>query len=109
MMCNFIFNEIGGYIICIETSSKHEKKLKDPTVTPSWQFLFHFLVEQLIICTWVEYSEIGIIFRIIINRKILNSRGVARVFGARGADFRLAPPLPDPPKNLKFTKICEIA
>ena len=36
------------------------------------QFLFHFPMKQLIIYTWVEYSEIGIIFRIIINRKILN-------------------------------------
>ena len=25
MMCNFIFNKIGGYIICIETSSKTRK------------------------------------------------------------------------------------
>ena len=35
------------------------------------QFLFHFPMKQLIIYTWVEFSEIGIIFRIIMNRKIL--------------------------------------
>ena len=35
------------------------------------QFLFHFPVRQLITYTWVDFGEIGIIFRIIINRKIL--------------------------------------
>ena len=38
----------------------------------------------------------------------LKFRGVARVFGAWGADFRLAPPTP-PKNNLYLTKICEIA
>ena len=35
------------------------------------QFLFHFPVRQLIVYIWVEFSEIGIIFRTIMNRKIL--------------------------------------
>ena len=35
------------------------------------KFLFNFHVMQLIIYTFVRYSEIGIIFRIITNRKIL--------------------------------------
>ena len=29
-------------------------------------------MKQLVIYTWVEYYEIGIIFRIIMNRKMLN-------------------------------------
>ena len=64
-MCNFIFNKIGGYIICIETSSETRKKTEGPHGNP--QFLFHFPVEQLLVlvlCTWVEYSDIGIIFGI---------------------------------------------
>ena len=36
-------------------------------------------------------------------------RGVARVFGARGADFCLAPPPPSAPRPPKNSKICEIA
>ena len=33
------------------------------------QFLFNFPMKQLIIYTWVEYSEIGIIFRIYYQSK----------------------------------------
>ena len=36
------------------------------------KWLFHFPMKQLIIYTWEEYSEIGIIFRIIMNQKILD-------------------------------------